>query len=71
MTEEVGNQVAPEGSVWVCIADGKRSRDKYGQQPISPGWDASCVVNAMLCSEKSLVMDSRGRVLSIKLDGSR
>jgi len=50
------NQVAPPGAVFVCVACGKRSRDLYGNQKISRAWDVSCVLNAMLCVESSLVM---------------
>jgi hypothetical protein len=66
MTKDNGNTVAPEGFVFVCSACGKRSRDKFGTQPISSGWDESCMLNAMLCEESALTLDSRGRVLEIK-----
>lgn len=51
------NQVAPPGAVFVCVNCGKRSRDLYGNQKISRGWDVSCVLNSMLCVESSLVMN--------------
>jgi hypothetical protein len=44
-----GNHVAPEGQVYVCAACGKTSRDKYGFQKISRGYDESCMLNAVLC----------------------
>lgn len=50
------NQVAPAGAIFVCVACGKRSRDLYGYQKISRSWDASCVLNSMLCVESSVVM---------------
>ena len=50
------NQIAPPGAVFVCGACGKRSRDLYGYEKISRGWDVSCVLNAILCREDTLVM---------------
>lgn len=44
-----GNEVAPEGQVFVCATCGKRSRDRFGNQKISRGWDESCMLNAVLC----------------------
>jgi len=52
-------KIAPHGAVYVCGACGKRSRDLYGYQAISPGWDESCSLNAFLCDEESLVMDGQ------------
>lgn len=51
------NPIAPPGAVYVCGACGKRSRDLYGNEKISRGWDVSCVINAILCVEATLVMD--------------
>ncbi len=51
------NEIAPKGAIFVCQACGKRSYDLYGMQKISPGWDVSCTMNAILCEEKTLVMD--------------
>lgn len=50
------NEVAPDGYLWVCMACGKRSRDKYGNQKLSRGWDVSCVLNAQLLAEDQLVI---------------
>ena len=47
-----GNEVAPEGQVFVCGACGKRSKDRYGDQAISYGWDESCMMWAVLCYEQ-------------------
>ena len=47
--EETGNKNADPGTVWVCGACGKRSSDLYGNRPIDPGWDESCMLNAVLC----------------------
>jgi len=52
------NEVAPEGQVWVCLACGKMSKDKYGDQKISWGWDASCMLNSALFKESNLVIDN-------------
>lgn len=43
-----GNQIAPEGKVWMCGACRKKSRDLYGNQALDYGWDESCVLNAVL-----------------------
>lgn len=51
----MSNQEAPEGTIWVCGACGKTSRWQYGFDPLlsraeaSPGWDESCMLNAVLC----------------------
>lgn len=50
------NEIAPKGAIFVCTHCGKRSYDLYGDQKISRTWDVSCVLNAVLCDEKSLVM---------------
>lgn len=62
-------QLAPEGCVWVCAACGKRSRDQYGEQPISHGWDESCVLNSVLCREDHLVLNEFHRVVEVKDGG--
>ena len=56
------NEVAPEGQVYVCTACGKRSKDRYGDQKIDDGWDASCMVCALLSYEKGIELDEHGRV---------
>lgn len=41
---------APEGCVYVCGACGKTSATRYGiEGERSRGWDASCMLNAVLC----------------------
>lgn len=45
----MSNAVAPAGTIYVCGACGKLSRDKYGMQALSRGWDESCMMNAVLC----------------------
>ena len=50
----MSNKIAPEGSVYVCLACGKRSKDKYGDDPINSGWDVSCVLNSEVFKESQL-----------------
>ena len=49
------NHTAQEGQVYICAACGKRSRDKYGDQPIDYGWDESCMLNAVLVHGKQKI----------------
>ena len=53
------NEVAPKGKVWVCLACGKRSQDKYGEHAVNRGWDVSCMLNSSLFEEKRLVLDPK------------
>jgi hypothetical protein len=50
------DQIAPEGSVWVCGACGKTAKDRYGGPNDNPLWDESCMLNAVLCDATTLVM---------------
>lgn len=44
---------AADGTIWVCGACGKTAKDRYGiEGEHSPGWDESCMLNAVLCHEK-------------------
>lgn len=49
-----GTDRTPDGQVWICYACGKKSRTRYGfdatgaRASISPGWDESCMMNAVL-----------------------
>ena len=47
----LGNQLAPEGKVWRCAVCGKRSRDRYGKQPIDPGYGLNCCLNSDLVED--------------------
>ena len=52
-----GTTEAPENMVWVCGACGKTSRTRYGHNAenknvCDPGWDTSCMMNAVLCHKK-------------------
>jgi hypothetical protein len=58
------NEIAPEGKVWVCLACGKMSQDKYGNQKISWGWDESCMLNSALYDKSDLVIENN-RVVRI------
>jgi hypothetical protein len=53
------NRVALPGYVWVCGACGKTSRDRYGHERISRGWDESCMLNAVLCLESNQTLKER------------
>lgn len=65
---DASNPVAGSGQVYVCGACGKRSRDLFGNQKIDQGWDESCMLNAVLCDEGSLVFEN-GRV--VKADAAK
>lgn len=62
------NEVAPEGSIFVCMQCGKRSRDRYGDRTSSPGWDESCATHAILLPESRLATKA-GRVTAILPEG--
>ncbi len=51
------NVIAPTRQVWVCLACGKMSEDKFGNKKISYGWDVSCVIHSRLCYKDKLVID--------------
>jgi hypothetical protein len=61
------NDIAPAGHVFICGACGKKSQTAYGFLPDSgsdympdgsrvadPGWDESCMLNAVLVSLQEL-----------------
>lgn len=60
------NAVAPKGQVFVCAACGKLSKDEYGYQKISYGWDESCTLNSFLCYEEKV--DGSWQVVDKKED---
>lgn len=62
------DHVAKPGRVWVCLACGKRSRDRYGRAPVDRGWDVSCFLYAVLCREDRLVIEG-GRVVRVEEGG--
>lgn len=60
-----GTTPCAEAHVWVCGACGKTSRTRYGfnaadQSVASPGWDESCMLNAVLCHREQRLRDSDG-----------
>jgi hypothetical protein len=58
------DQAAPPGAIWVCGACGKQAKNRFNGG-ISQHWDESCMLNAVLCDEKSLVYQG---ALVIKAD---
>lgn len=49
-------RMEPPGAIWVCGACGKSSQDRYGiEGEKSAGWDESCMMNAVLCDEATLI----------------
>lgn len=59
----MANHIAPDGQLYVCGACGKRSKDRYGDQPIDQGWDVSCMMNSVLVYENSIELSPNGRVI--------
>lgn len=56
------NKIAPKGTLYVCMACGKVSKDKYGNEAINRGWDVSCALNCVLVKETHIYLDSEGYV---------
>lgn len=48
----MANQKAPKGKVYQCYVCSKRSKDKYGDEPLDYGWDVSCVMHSHLVTIK-------------------
>jgi hypothetical protein len=62
-----GTKLAPEGKIWRCHACGKESRTRFGfvddggprgldylpdgSRVADPGWDESCMMNAVLVDQ--------------------
>ena len=63
------NVTAPEGQVFVCLACGKLSQDKYGFEKITQGWDESCMLNSRLCYRDKLSYGDDGRVNKVDEGG--
>ena len=54
--------------VYVCLACGKTSKDKYGD----PGslWDESCMLNSVLCyTDKLIYSEDTGRIQKVEEGG--
>ena len=62
----MSNELAPRGSVWVCCACGKMSKDHYGDKAINYGWDVSCIMNSQIFKKKLLVIGDDGRVKEVR-----
>lgn len=41
-----GDNIAPEGQIWVCGACGRSTKDR---SDLSFEWDESCFLNSVLC----------------------
>lgn len=53
--------------IWVCLACGKTSEDRYGKKNTSHGWDESCILNAVQVKKSHLIYNPAGsRVVAIK-----
>jgi hypothetical protein len=65
--EAMKDATAPDGTVWVCGACGKRASNRY-TGGISHGWDESCMLHAVLCRADSIVLDGN-RVTAAKAVG--
>jgi hypothetical protein len=54
-------------TIWVCLACGKTSEDRYGNKNTSHGWDESCILNSVQVKKSHLIYNSdRSRVVGIK-----
>lgn len=61
-----GLGLVPEcATVYVCLACGKRSRDRYGYDSIDGGWDESCGLYARQCYVDALTFGRGGRVVAV------
>ena len=56
------SEIAEEGKIWVCLACGKTSKDRYGDA--GTGWDESCFLHSELLDEGKLRF-KEGRVVEI------
>ena len=61
----MSNEIASDGFIFVCLACGKRSKDKYGFQSIDYDWDESCMMNSKLIEESKCIFAENGRVIKI------
>lgn len=59
---------APEGTVWVCLACGKRARNRVSGG-IDRFWDESCYMHAELVYEWAVEVIPGGRVCAVNPDG--
>jgi hypothetical protein len=54
-------------TVWVCLACGKFSEDRYGDP--GSGWDVSCYINSVQAKKDHLVWGKKGQLIRIKDGG--
>ena len=55
---------APDGWVWLCLACGKKSKDRYGDPDTS--WDEACFLNSVLLEgERSDLVSLTGKKLIV------
>lgn len=59
---QLTNYDCKPGEIWVCSACGKTSKNRYDGDTLSPSWDTSCFLNAVLCVEGSVVRREDNRV---------
>jgi hypothetical protein len=59
----MSNKIADEGNVFVCLACGKTSKDQYGDEKISSGWDESCMMNSREFAISRLVYSKSGQTV--------
>ena len=56
----------PNDCLWVCLACGKTSQDRFGCEGATRGWDESCMLNAVLVEKKDITYGDNGRVSRIE-----
>ncbi len=62
----MANEIAPYDCLFVCLACGKTSEDKYGMEGRhDSGWDESCMLNCELFGKEELVYGPGTRVAKI------
>lgn len=62
---------ATPGNIWVCLACGKTSPNRYWSRSATPGWDESCMLRAEQFPIEKLERNDSGRVLRIKEDNEK
>ena len=57
-------------TIWVCLACGKVSEDRYGNKGTTHGWDESCFMNSVQVKEDYLAWnETKDRVKEIREGG--
>ena len=59
--------MSKNNTMWVCLACGKRSRDRYGKEETDRGWDVSCFINSVLV-DMDKVQTKNGRIENVPKD---